>query len=246
LAFREVSLLLGPDHPVYGLESQLPEEGAEFATVTERAKHYIKLVRSRQPRGPYNLAGFCLGGMVAFEMAQQLTEQGSQVALLALVQANTPGFPASRFAQWKLRTQRRLFFLKVFAQFGWMRICPAFMTLPRQHRQRILDRLSKLLLGWIATSSELPDETQNANVKAMRAYRPRPYTGNVHLFLAEDCYESVGVSAALDPRRGWQGLVTGQSKVHLISGDHHSMLSGEHAHAFAEKLKSCMRENFAR
>ena len=48
------------------------------------ATMYAKEIRKKQPRGPYFLGGYCMGGTVAYEIAQQLHAQGERVALLAL------------------------------------------------------------------------------------------------------------------------------------------------------------------
>ena len=51
---------------------------------------YIQEIRRFQPEGPYSLGGWSLGGVIAFEMAHQLTGLGQQVALLALIDSYTP------------------------------------------------------------------------------------------------------------------------------------------------------------
>ena len=106
LSFREVSLLLGSDQPVYGLESRLPERGEESESIPERATQYIRQIRSLQPEGPYFLAGFCFGGLVAFEMAQQLHAEGQQVALLALVSCVLPGYEEHSVRKFRIKVQR--------------------------------------------------------------------------------------------------------------------------------------------
>lgn len=45
------------------------------------ARHYIAEIRTVQPRGPYRIGGTCTGGLVAYEMAQQLTADGEEVDL---------------------------------------------------------------------------------------------------------------------------------------------------------------------
>jgi pimeloyl-ACP methyl ester carboxylesterase len=54
------------------------------------AARYIADLRDVQPQGPYYLGGYCFGGNVAYEMACQLTEQGHEVAMLALLNCATP------------------------------------------------------------------------------------------------------------------------------------------------------------
>jgi thioesterase domain-containing protein len=107
----------------------------------------------------------------------------------------------------------------------------------RQAKQEILDRVSGLLRGWLSTSARLPEESQDENNSVMRRYRPKTYSGDVHMFIAEECYESAGISERLDPRQAWKHLVTGKSYVHRMPGDHYTMLSHPNAQRVAEALK---------
>jgi thioesterase domain-containing protein len=54
------------------------------------AAHYIKEMKEARPRGPYNLCGYSFGGIVAYEMAQQLRAAGDEVPLLALIDSYAP------------------------------------------------------------------------------------------------------------------------------------------------------------
>ncbi|ACK67643.1 amino acid adenylation domain protein [Rippkaea orientalis PCC 8801] len=87
----DLARYLGKDHPFYGLQSVgLDGESAPYTTIKAMAEHYIKLIQSVQPKGPYYLGGHSFGGWVAFEMAQQLQQQGQEVKCLALL--DTPPF----------------------------------------------------------------------------------------------------------------------------------------------------------
>jgi amino acid adenylation domain-containing protein len=246
LAFRDISMMFGQDQPAYGLESRLPVAGEAFLTVPERAKQYIDLIRTRQPHGPYQLAGFCMGGMVAFEMAQQLRALGEEVSLLALLQANVPGYPEGRYRRFKTRNQRRLYQLRTMVEFVAVRVAPRFLGVTRETKQNVLDRVTKLVMGWVGTSSEVPDETQTENLRVMYPYRPHMYAGAAQVFLAEDCYESAGITPELDGRRAWNKLVTGGCDIHVVPGDHHTMLSPPHAKKLADLLAGYMRTDAQR
>lgn len=79
------------EQPLYGLAAQmLDKKYAPPNRVEDLAAHYIKEMRIIQPDGPYFLAGLSIGGLVAFEIAQQLVAQGQQVALLALLDTYAP------------------------------------------------------------------------------------------------------------------------------------------------------------
>ena len=73
------------DQPVFGLQAEGLSSGrASYFSIPDMAQHYVQLVRSVQPSGPYLLGGFSAGGLVAYEMAQQLTAVGEEIQFLAL------------------------------------------------------------------------------------------------------------------------------------------------------------------
>ncbi len=83
---------LGKEQPVYGLMHQSQDgRPARYTTVRDLAAHYLGEVQSVQGEGPYWLGGFSFGGLVAFEMAQQLLDEGHRVALLVLLEPSHPG-----------------------------------------------------------------------------------------------------------------------------------------------------------
>lgn len=85
LIYRDLSLDLGQDQPFYGLQSQgLDGSSPPLTKIEEMAALYLKEIRKVQPHGPYFLGGYCMGGTIAFEVAQQLQAAGEQIGLLAL------------------------------------------------------------------------------------------------------------------------------------------------------------------
>ena len=92
---------LGKDRPFFTLESPalvdetIPIENRQIAHV---ASEYLALVRAAQRRGPYVLGGYSYGGIVAFEMAQQLLAAGEEVALVVLFDTENPNTPAREYS----------------------------------------------------------------------------------------------------------------------------------------------------
>jgi phthiocerol/phenolphthiocerol synthesis type-I polyketide synthase E len=85
LMYRDLAQHLGLDQPFFGLQALgLDGSCAPLTTIEEMAAVYVKEIRKTQRAGPYFIAGYCMGGTVAFEVAQQLQQQGERVALLAL------------------------------------------------------------------------------------------------------------------------------------------------------------------
>jgi amino acid adenylation domain-containing protein len=86
LGYRGLARRLGPDRPVFALQARgLDGERPPFSRVEEMAAHYLDEIRSVQAHGPYLLGGSCFGGIVAFEMAQQLVARGERVECLVLM-----------------------------------------------------------------------------------------------------------------------------------------------------------------
>ncbi len=85
LGFAQLARLLSHDHPVYGLQARgFDGKETPFISVPEMAKHYIAEIRTCRPQGPYVIIGACTGGLVAYEMAQQLVEQEDTVTLVMM------------------------------------------------------------------------------------------------------------------------------------------------------------------
>jgi aspartate racemase len=91
LCYAELARGLGAGQPFYGLQARGIDDGQPpQARIEDMAAGYVAAIRAAQPDGPYLLGGWSLGGVVAFEMARQLTAQGHAVALLALFDSLAP------------------------------------------------------------------------------------------------------------------------------------------------------------
>ena len=85
LIYRDLAKLLGPDQPFYGLQSRGLDGKEELQhSVEDMARVYIEAMQRIQPRGPYFIGGYCMGGTIAYEMAQQLSAKGERVGMLAM------------------------------------------------------------------------------------------------------------------------------------------------------------------
>ncbi|HEX7093739.1 MAG TPA: amino acid adenylation domain-containing protein, partial [Nitrospiraceae bacterium] len=85
LIFARLARLLGLDQPFYGLQPRgLDGKEVPFISVPDMARHFVKEVKKFRPQGPYVIAGSCTGGLIAYEMAQQLMAQGDEVTLLVM------------------------------------------------------------------------------------------------------------------------------------------------------------------
>ncbi len=93
LNLRHLAQLLGHDRPVYGIQAKgLLGGEPPHETYESMAEDYLKEVRAVQPKGPYLLAGFCSGGTIAYEMAQQLLNDGEMVSHVIMLDTISPAW----------------------------------------------------------------------------------------------------------------------------------------------------------
>jgi len=85
LWFAQLARLLSRAHPVYGFQARGFDGKAEpFDSVTEMATQFITEIRTRFPHGPYAIVGTCIGGLVAYEIAQRLATENESVTLVIM------------------------------------------------------------------------------------------------------------------------------------------------------------------
>ena len=164
-----------------------------------------------------------MGGVIAFEMAQQLQAAGREVALLAIFDSNCPGL----IGDWRrrrdkvFRAMRRL--RKPIRRIG--SYPKLFLRNPTTRRWFISEKI---------VGGDWP--VLNSNSAASRAYNPSPYPGKITFFWASD--RPKGFS---DSRWGWPGLANGGIEIHRIPGAHSSIIFKEPGlQVLAERLKDCL------
>ena len=87
---RKLARLLGPEQPFYGVMPNGCDGKPFLPTVEAMAEENIRKLVALQPQGPYFLGGYCNGGLVAYEMARQMEQQGLEVGLVILVETLVP------------------------------------------------------------------------------------------------------------------------------------------------------------
>ncbi|MGE5437121.1 MAG: non-ribosomal peptide synthetase [Syntrophothermus sp.] len=239
LLYRELSQYLGPDQPVYGLQSQGLDGLKDFNPKFEEvASFYIKEIKKLQPEGPYLLGGYCLGGTIAYEMAQQLKDKGEKVALLAMLETyNIQANPeALKFPIKYLHKVQNVFFhLNNFLRAS----SKARMEFVKQKSETTKFRLKvryENLVAKITNNKELEDKyphllVQKINDLAQEKYNPKAYNGNITLF--KPTMDFVGFN---DPYYGWKNLVP-KIEVHPLKISPRGMLVEPFVQELAQKLK---------
>ena len=182
LWFAQLARLLGQAHPVYGLQARGYDGKTEpYDSVPEMARHYIAEIRSRVPNGPYIIIGVCTGGLVAYEMAQQLVEQNETVTLVILNSWHPTSYSSYKYS-YDLPTiwAAPLDFLSItVSALGELR------RMPMKDWGQILRRNAQMFLSRLRRAPENEPGHRQLNhmrlamFRAAARYIIRPYPGHI-------------------------------------------------------------------
>jgi thioesterase domain-containing protein len=226
-----------PDWPAGGAA---PDRGAEVADLDDLADGYAEEIIRACGRGPYQLAGWSLGGALAFAVAVALRARRQRVAMLALID------PVSRLGRdWP---QDRAATLAVFAQSAAQSvgIGPAQVSAP-DLRGLSLAEQDRRVLGSLASAGVIPAGTASISLARVRmltfeslltalaAWCPGQFDGRIDVLLPAE-------RPADDLAREWASLTTGPTVTHRVGGDHYTMLRpplvGQVARVFTRLLRA--------
>jgi amino acid adenylation domain-containing protein len=191
LIYRDLSKNLGPDQPFYGLQSQgLDGKRPLLTRIEDMASLYVQEVKKVQPRGPYFLGGYCMGGAVAYEMARLLREEGREVALVAFFETlNLSAVPRGSVASnFYFQSQKVLFHVGNFLQlkvrdqlqFFWEKL--KILKDRTSVWQGMLQRKVSHNGDGPMSEAALIAHIWNTNDQAALHFKPQPYNGLITSF----------------------------------------------------------------
>jgi thioesterase domain-containing protein len=259
--YTDLASSLGQDQPFYGLQAREPTPDTPPHTKIEAlATEYIEAIRAFQPRGPYFLSGWSMGGLIAFEMARQLQQQGQEIALLALIDSEAPSGQPVEYT-W-------IVLLGSFAR----DIGLSFDKLSVSWEEiGALPPMGQLKLVWseakaanlVPTEMTLVDfrklfDAFKANAQMMRTYAGGSYQGRITLFIASTPLDYIGIKPEdhseyletkphefdheLDPAKGWEKWATEGVDTYSIPCDHYSIVKEPNVKLLAAHLRVCLQD----
>jgi amino acid adenylation domain-containing protein len=244
--YRLLAKYLPPDRPFYALQArELHYSWEPFKRLEDLAAFYLKEALKVQPQGPYFLGGYSFGAFVAFEMAQQLHQKGHTVAFLGMIDDG----PSLCHGKWTGITTELPYFLANMPRWLIHRLArkkPS--TLISGAGRKLKDSMRRLVPGrtpvWIGLEryldlsrfSERDRKRLIMHYQALMNYSPRKYPGRITVFRAR----TQPLWGSHQPDLGW-GQVTGKGvNVHIVPGDHSSLLEEPNVRALSARLAEAL------
>jgi len=241
--------IVEPDRPVFGVREMGDER--EPMSVEERARKFVREILSVHSSGPLFLAGWCAAGTLTVEIARQLREDGHAVGLVALFDAERPGFELPKgIGSWLARFGKKVVFHgQRIRRVPWrQKVAYVYEALERNWDWAVesyyIANYNSML--WLQrrfgiSLSEAAFNNVYASMTALKDASLRPYPGKLNLFRAAD----VPNFAEIDATLGWSMIAQGGVEVNFVPGDHVSMFQKPHVESLAQRLQLELRKSEA-
>jgi len=241
LMFQTLAANMDAEQPIYALQAKgLNGEGNALNRIENMAAHYIAEIQKINPDGPYALAGYSFGGLIAFEMAKQLKAANKKVLMLSVfdtvIKPELTDFEHS-FAE-KITTLGK----KVAWNLKDMVNNPKGNLSYRKYvYQRRFNnwKLKFFKEGKVHTTNKdirLANIVNQSNFEAWRNYQITPYSGDLYLFRAAERRFFIEDKIFL----GWTPFIKGKIHTLDVPGDHLSLFNPPNGKTFAIILQELL------
>ncbi|MEM8534763.1 MAG: amino acid adenylation domain-containing protein [Chloroflexota bacterium] len=240
MCYMALARQLGSDQPVYGLQSPgLESEQVPVDDCKVLASIYVTAIRNVQPKGPYYLGGWSIGGTIAFEMAHQLQTQGETVGFLALIDS----LAISPYRDY-ITTDDHSAFMATFIRDLEGRIGRTIGIVQEDLQQLSYAEQQQLVLEHIQQTQTLPVDASQfhrlltvflANLKAAAQYVPSVLSGSLTLFRATETQQN-----NIDASLGWEPYVSEGIRNCDIQGTHYSIFAPDGLSILSNQLHECL------
>jgi thioesterase domain-containing protein len=199
------------------------------------ARRYVEQLRRVQRDGPYQLAGYSFGGVIAYEMARQLVASGERVSFLGLLDSPAPGYVFPSLVRVRMQTANVAQFGRMLAAArarSWLsRSTYMRHAIPAITRHRWLRwPLKRLPRNWRVPTPP--------GAVARIHYHPSSYPGHIVLFWATEGW----ARRTRTPDLGWAPLADGGLTVRAVPGNHRTMAHGPNARILARQVTECLTQ----
>jgi amino acid adenylation domain-containing protein len=243
---------LDPNQPLYALVHQCRNgKRAIYHCLEDIAAHHLEEIRMVQPHGPYFLGGYCFGGMLAFEIAQQLQKQGEQVALLVLLdladlkhgktlRRQSAGESSPKLSALGNRVLRHLENLGKVSfsdklTYVWVRVRATIRAMIGWGDDIVKNLACKFCwaTGYPLSASLQGFNFSNVDIPILGTYELRQYSGRVILIKAKDSNWDAAFMKT---------LLTGEVEFHEVAGHHWDLRKESFGRSWAEIVNAALEK----
>jgi amino acid adenylation domain-containing protein len=241
LSLRPLSMAFGTQQPFYGLQAAgLDGKTLPLNSVEETARTNIAALRTAQPLGPYTLLGHSYGGVIAYEMARMLLDQGEEIASLILLDSIAPSVMQATPAGDEINelfeacsTLTSLYDPNLKIDLGRLAQCssePSVEYFVSQLNDRGLEISTKQFTAFA--------DVLRANLRCYRAYKPSILSHNIDvcLYRATQGHES---QSTMPRDYGWNQLLPSPIRIYDVEANHFSILKEVHIQARSTQTSDC-------
>ena len=242
LFFNTLAKNMDPEQPVYGLQAKgLNGIDEPLEKIEDMAAYYISEIVKQNPKGPYALAGFSFGGIIAYEMAKQLKAMGREVKMLAMF--DTYAYQSDRYDP----TIKKLFNSVQYFTNQLLYTFTLFFEDPKRTieykseaiKRRFIQLYWKLKYGDKQNQEGFFGYANNIDVKNIQAWEKyifTPYNGTIELFRAKKRTFYMNDFEYL----GWKPFAKKGINIHEIPGEHNYIFAPPNDKEFANILQQCL------
>jgi len=245
LFFNTLAKNMDPEQPVYGLQAKgLNGIDEPLEKIEDMAAYYISEIVKQNPKGPYALAGFSFGGIIAYEMAKQLKAMGREVKMLAMF--DTYAYQSDRYDP----TYKKLFSSARYLTNQLLYTFTLFFEDPKRTieykseaiKRRFIQLYWKLKYGDKQNQEGFFGYANNIDVKNIQAWEKyifTPYDGTIELFRAKKRTFYMNDFEHL----GWKPFAKKGINIHEIPGEHNYIFAPPNDKEFARILQQCLNKS---
>jgi amino acid adenylation domain-containing protein len=252
LIYEALNKAIEEDRPIFGVREL--DDNKPVGSLEQRAAIYAQEISRIYPQGPLSLAGWCLAGSLTVEVARILRDQGRIVAMVALFDAERPGYKPRIEAGGSLFKARLLSFTRFHSdrmrELDWPERV-RYLSAQSVHRwddiveassvwRRTAFRWTRQKLGFIFPKS-MRGHLERLGADDLRPTALQSYPGKIVLFRASDVVQISGT----EPSLGWNTVAKDGVVVEFAPGDHESMFREPHLPKFGKMLERVLREGEA-
>ena len=239
--FRDLTAFLPDSQPVYAIDLDSLWSIEQEFTIEQLARFYLDRIRKIQRSGPYFLCGYSFGGLVAYETAMRLIDEGDCVSLIALLDTPNPALKSNLSVTDAVQFHKTYLVDRLKKYYGMLVRCD-FKRMTRSGLAFMSTNFGSFFLpamkvGFRMVNRPLPTvfgahDPTTVFSKAWRSYVPKRYAKSVVFFRVQDR----GPEYDHDLSMGWDAYVMGGVQVHIVPGGHLDMMSMPAVRVLAEKL----------